>query len=154
MLRFQIQLYLARLKLGFPFWQLIESNKIHLWNIYCRYGEVIQQNSWGSSQMRKKPSSPSQPPIIPTLHKSMQLRMGSPLMRSSLRRSSARSLLDGMRSMTQCWVLFVKFPQNLFFQIMYYQIKHQRTKNDFVSCFVFPPLTQILRDLASRNICC
>lgn len=73
----------------------------------------------------------SQPQIIPTLHKSMLLRMQNLLMRSSLRRFSARSLLVETRIMTQCLALSVKLPQNLFFRIISYQTKHQNLLNEF-----------------------
>lgn len=80
--------------------------------------------------MKRQLLSPSQPSIIPTLHRSMQLKMQSLLMRLSLRRYFARSLLVGMRTMTQCLVQFVKLHQNLFFRITFCQIKHRKFLSD------------------------
>lgn len=63
---------------------------------------------------------------MPTLRKSTQLRMQNLLMRLSLRRFCARSLLVEMRITTPCWALFVKLPPSLFFRTISYQTKHQR----------------------------
>lgn len=80
-------------------------------------------------------------------------------MRWSLRRSSARSLLVGMRIMTQCWVLFGKLPQSLFFLIMSCQIKHQKLlQNEISEVFERESLHQWTffpraNNMKSRSLC-
>jgi len=96
----------------------------------CRFGQAIRQSSWGSSLLKRYHLSPSQPSITVTLHRSMQLKMPSLLMKLSLRRCSERSLRVKTRSMTQCWALFVRSLQNSFFQIMSYLNKQRFPHNE------------------------
>lgn len=96
----------------------------------CRFGQAIRQSSWGSSLLKRYHLSPSQPSITVTLHRSMQLKMPSLLMKLSLRRCSERSLRVKTRSMTQCWALFVRSLQSSFFQIMSYLNKQRFPHNE------------------------
>lgn len=96
----------------------------------CRFGQGIQQNSLGSSLLKRYHLSLSQLSITVTLHRSMHLKMPSLMMKLSLRRRSERSLRGKTKSMTQCWALFVKSHLSSFFQIMSYLNKQRFPHNE------------------------